>query len=77
MLVPVLEVLSLGYNVIYLDIDISMLEDPIPLLLHGDADFVVSEETRGCTFHSFIKKELDFSPQTITSNIEPNTGTAN
>lgn len=48
MLVPLLEVLELGYNAIYFDIDIGLVQDPIPYLLTGDADFVTSYEIRQC-----------------------------
>lgn len=48
MLIPAYEVLQAGYNVIYFDLDIGLVQDPVPFLLKGNADFVVSPETRGC-----------------------------
>ena len=42
MLVPALEVMLHGYNVIYFDVDMGFVQDPIPFLTAGDADFVTS-----------------------------------
>ena len=52
MLVPVLEVLESGYNAIFMDIDVGMIEDPIPSLVHGDSDVTTSQEIRYCNFPS-------------------------
>lgn len=35
MLVPILEVLELGYSVIYMDIDIALVRDPVPFIALG------------------------------------------
>ena len=48
MLVPQLEVLDLGYSVIYFDVDIGLVQDPVPYITRGDADFTVSIEQRQC-----------------------------
>eukprot|EP01038_Epipyxis_sp_PR26KG_P004990 gene4990-6975_t len=70
MLVPVLEVLQLGYNVFYLDLDIGILIDPIPYMIKGNADFVSSIEIRGCPeFFTTSHPE-----KTNWERIEPNTG---
>lgn len=38
MLVPAFEALQLGFNVVYLDIDIGLVQNPIPYLVRGDAE---------------------------------------
>lgn len=35
MLVPILEVLTMGFNTVYLDIDIALVKDPIPFMTLG------------------------------------------
>ena len=70
MLVPQLEALELGYNVIYFDVDIGLVQDPVPYVTRGDADFTVSQEQRICP-------EVYPSSQRMETNweeIEPNTG---
>ena len=70
MLVPQLEVLDLGYNVIYFDVDIGLVQDPVPYITRGDADFTVSIEQRYCP-------EEYPSSRRFTQNWEvqePNTG---
>lgn len=68
MLVPVLEVLQMGYNAVYLDIDMVFLADPLPLLTRGTADIVLTPELKVCKFPS-----LSYAPH--WAKIEPNTGT--
>lgn len=70
MLVPVLEALNLGYNVIFIDVDQGWVQDPIPYLIKGNADFVSSVELRQCPvfYSSGNSKPLDWY------NVEPNTG---
>ena len=70
MLVPILEVLREGYDVIYFDIDIAMLQDPIPIMMQGNAEFTVSLETRSCLCPS-VK---DVALRTKWKDLEPNTG---
>lgn len=48
MLVPTMEVLNLGFNAIFFDVDIGFVQDPVPYLIRGDADFVTSFEVRQC-----------------------------
>ena len=67
MLVPVLEVLQMGFNAIFFDIDLAFIDDPIPHLLRGDADLILAPEIRTCTFPS-LAYDTDWS------QIEPNTG---
>eukprot|EP01034_Spumella_vulgaris_P030063 gene30063-37219_t len=69
MLVPVLEVLQLGYNVIYFDVDIGLVQDPVPFLTIGSADFVTSIEMRSCPEFISVSK-----PETLWETMEPNTG---
>lgn len=68
MLIPILEVLLQGYNVVYFDIDNGLLENPLPYLSQGDADLILSQELRGCKFPSFIPQDIDWN------SLEPNTG---
>ena len=67
-LVPIYEILKEGYGVIYLDIDISLLRNPLPYLTLGDADFITAQELRTCDFPSFISQQVQWS------SMEPNTG---
>ena len=71
MLVPALEIVEQGYNVIYFDLDIGLVVDPIPHLMKGDADFVMSNEVRNCeeVWPSLVGHKYQWF------NVEPNTGT--
>lgn len=71
MVVPLLEVLELGYNPIYLDLDIAFVRDPIPHMIRGTADFVVSIEMRTCILPSVVEVAV----HTNWLKAEPNTGT--
>ncbi len=51
-LIPILEALLAGYNVIYFDVDIALMKDPLPYLVSGSADFIVSPEMRSCVYPS-------------------------
>ena len=42
-IVLMLEVLRNGYDCVYFDVDIGLVLDPVPYMMRGDADFVVSE----------------------------------
>lgn len=68
MFIPMLEILDMGFNVIYFDLDIALLDDPIPYLLKGDANIVIAQEIRSCIFPSFLYN-MNWM------QIEPNTGT--
>jgi len=70
MLIPPFEVLENGYNVIYFDIDIALVHDPVPFLIQGDADFVTSIENRACReeYYGAVPTKIDWE------RIEPNTG---
>lgn len=48
MLVPVLEVLLRGYSVLFFDIDIGLVVDPVPYMIRGSADLVFAQEVRHC-----------------------------
>ena len=54
MLIPMYEIIALGYSMIYLDVDLGLVLDPIPHMLHGDSDFVTSVETRECVDHPHV-----------------------
>ena len=70
MLVPQLEVLELGYNVIYFDVDIGLVQDPVPFITRGDADFTVSIEQRRCPEEYPSTRRFAQSWE----ELEPNTG---
>jgi hypothetical protein len=53
--------------VIFFDVDVALVADPLPHMIHGNADFVVSPEMRTCVFPSLI-------PTTDWHALEPNTG---
>lgn len=89
MLVPALEVMLHGYNVIYFDVDMGFVQDPIPFLTAGDADFVTSlgkvsfNSSSGCTINLYIytveiRRCSDYPSNNPLSTdwekIEPNTG---
>ena len=71
MLIPILEVLELGYNVIYLDLDIAFINDPIPALIHGSADVSITIELRSCYSPS---ASIEYALRTHWTELEPNTG---
>lgn len=54
MLIPMYEIIALGYNMIYYDVDLGLVLDPIPHMLYGDSDFVSSVETRECVDHPHV-----------------------
>lgn len=70
MLVPQLEALELGFNVIYFDVDIGLVQDPVPFLTRGDADFTSSIESRECTEDYPSSRKMNEA----WDQIEPNTG---
>ena len=70
MLVPSLEVIEAGFNVVYFDVDIALIVDPVPYLIRGDADFVSSIESRVCRerYLGTVPTQVDWE------RVEPNTG---
>ena len=70
MLVPQLEALSLGYSIIYFDVDIGLVQDPVPYITRGDADFVVSIEQRACPEEYPSSRRMAEKWE----ELEPNTG---
>lgn len=68
MKVPILEALELGFNVIFFDVDIALVKDPLPYLIEGSADVIVSPELRVCTFPSLNPDSYSWK------SLEPNTG---
>eukprot|EP01031_Cornospumella_fuschlensis_P040596 gene40596-49497_t len=69
MLVPVYEAVQLGYNALYLDIDIVLLHDPVPFLTAGTADLVISPELKNCALMPSLGSFSRWA------SLEPNTGT--
>lgn len=57
MLVPLLEALQAGYNVIYFDVDIALIKDPLPHMVYGSADIAVSIEKRTCVYPSLYENK--------------------
>ena len=68
MLVPMYEIISFDYNMIYLDVDLGLVLDPIPHMVNGDADFVTSVETRDCTDHPHHATVADLNWDAVESN---------
>ena len=69
--IPIYEVLTLGFGVIYLDTDIALLKDPIPFLMRGEADLSFSIEIRGCTYPTVIEAKSGYR---FWNGLEPNVG---
>lgn len=53
-LTPILELMTLGYDVIYTDLDIAFLRDPVPYIFSSSApaDLIFSVERRSCDYYS-------------------------
>lgn len=70
MLIPVLEALEHGYNVIFMDVDVALVQDPVPYITKGTADMVFSQENRHCVefYSTSYPEHYDFFTQ------EANTG---
>ena len=68
-----LEVLSLGFDLVYLDTDLALVADPMPYLLRGSADMAFSIEHKGCTYPTWIHGA---SPRGFRfwEGLEPNVG---
>eukprot|EP01038_Epipyxis_sp_PR26KG_P017391 gene17391-24033_t len=70
-LIPILELLELGYNVLYLDVDIVLLKDILPEITRGKSDLSLSAEMRTCSSQSLPENYN----RVAWDSIEPNTGT--
>lgn len=73
MLIPLLEALLLGFNVMYFDLDTLMVHDPVPFMMKGNADFTVQLELRNCFYPSseYFATNIDIANWEF---FEPNTG---
>jgi len=60
-MVPLLEVVEAGYTVLFCDLDVGLVQDPVPHMTRGDADLIVSVEQRWCPVHY---------PSTLVARIE-------
>jgi hypothetical protein len=69
-LVPAYEMLLLGFDTIYFDVDIALVHDPVPFMVKGNADFVSTLEIRGCTDMYTSSYPNDYNWRLM----EPNTG---
>ncbi|RYG62796.1 hypothetical protein EON64_17190, partial [archaeon] len=69
MLVPVYEAVQLGFNALYLDVDIVFTHDPVPFLTAGTADLVIAPELKNCV----TMPSLGYYSR--WAHLEPNTGT--
>ena len=70
MLIPQLEAMQLGFNVIYFDVDIGLVQDPVPYITRGDADFTTSIEQRHCPEEYPSSRRMEENWE----GTEPNTG---
>lgn len=68
MLVPMYEIIAFGYNMIYLDVDLGLVLDPIPHMVLGDGDFVTSVETRDCADHPHHATVTEMNWDGVESN---------
>lgn len=74
MLVPVLEVLLLGYSVLFFDIDIGLVLNPVPYMIRGRADLVFAQEVRHCPDVYHVPDHMPSPNRTHSnSNNSPNT----
>eukprot|EP01038_Epipyxis_sp_PR26KG_P011273 gene11273-15125_t len=67
MLVPILETLNLGFNVVFFDVDVALIQDPIPHLVRSNIDIIVAPELRTCHYPTYYA-------ETNWEVLEPNTG---
>ena len=79
MLVPILEMLQYGINVLYMDSDAVMVQDAgkhIATLANEspDLDFIISQESRHCLFPSYYRINQKVTPLSFAHDTEPNTG---
>ncbi len=52
---------------IFFDVDVALVADPLPHMILGEADLVVSSEIKTCTFPSLMRG-VDWN------HVQPNTG---
>lgn len=69
-IIPLLEVLQLGYSFVFLDIDVALIHDIIPSIIKGSADINFSLEMRNCFYPS---KSTHFE-HVKWPKLEPNSG---
>lgn len=79
MLVPILELIQYGINVLYMDSDAVMLQDVnkhIATLAdeNPELDFIISQKSRNCLFPSFYRINQEVTPLRFAHDTEPNTG---
>ena len=53
-LISLLDALYLGYSVIYCDIHVQTIRNPLPRLLHPEIDIVVPRDINDCIFPAFL-----------------------
>jgi hypothetical protein len=59
-LIPVLESLTLGYSVLYSDIDTVFLHNPLPLVLQDTkVDLIMASELRDCRYPAFANSDAN------------------
>eukprot|EP01034_Spumella_vulgaris_P033806 gene33806-41704_t len=66
-LIPMYEALQLGFNVIFFDADVALIQDPLPYLTLGTADFIVSTEVKSCAVFPSLLRGVDWN------HVQPNT----
>ena len=79
MLVPILEMLEYGIDVLYMDSDAVMVQDAgkhIASLAKEspDLDFIISQESRRCLFPSYYLINQKITPLSLAHDTKPNTG---
>jgi hypothetical protein len=81
MLVPWLEILQHGYTMMFLDVDIAMVKDPVPWIVpsqHRAADISFSKEIRDCRLPNYPSRIAKYGSRGLDASgvrmTEPNTG---
>eukprot|EP01038_Epipyxis_sp_PR26KG_P015870 gene15870-21517_t len=70
--IPILEALELGYDVIYIDSTVTLVQDPIPYILSSDpmVDISFSQKNRNCSYPSYLfNKTISNADVDLTENI--------
>lgn len=69
-IVPLLEVLQLGNDILFLDVDVAVIHDIIPAIIKGNADINFSLELKSCFYPSHVE-HMNYTDWTL---LEPNSG---
>ena len=70
--VQMLEIVRQGYDVMYFDVDVAFVKDPVQMMTLGDSTVAVSVESRTCATMTFAEPTVkEVQPARVT---EPNSG---